>query len=123
MELLEVGPQARGWMAAKYCFYPQTIILGLESRTTVEKLQIMGNPWAVPTKVIISQLVGLSTFLQIEIWIGDVPKGQEVDIKKAYFMKLGEVTMESNKDNDYNARQLQSIEVTKHVLFCLVQVR
>ena len=53
MELLEVGPQAQGWMAAKYCIYKQTIILGLESRTTVEKLQIMGNPWAVPTKVII----------------------------------------------------------------------
>ena len=29
-------------------------------------------------------------------------------------MKLGEVAMESNKDNDYIARQLQSIEVTKH---------
>ena len=53
-------------------------------------------------------------FVKIEIWIGDVPKGQEVDIKKAYFMKLGEVAMESNKDNDYIARQLQSIEVIKH---------
>ena len=31
-------------------------------------------------------------------------------------MKLGEVAMESNKDNDYIARQLQSIEVTKHVV-------
>ena len=48
MELLEVGPQAQGWMAAKYCIYPQTIILGLENGTTVEKLQIMGNPQAVP---------------------------------------------------------------------------
>jgi len=104
MELLEVGPHAKGWMAAKYCIYPQTIILGLENRTTVEKLQIMGHPWAVTTKV--------------EIWIGDVPKGQEVDIKKAYFMKLGEITMESNKDNDYIARQLQSIEVTQGARPC-----
>ena len=31
-------------------------------------------------------------------------------------MKLGEVAMESNKDNDYIARQLQSVEVTKHVV-------
>ena len=37
-----------------------------------------------------------------------------MDIKKAYFMKLGEITMESNKDNDYIARQLQSIEVIIH---------
>ena len=29
-------------------------------------------------------------------------------------MKLGEITMESNKDNDYVARQLQSIEVIIH---------
>ena len=28
-------------------------------------------------------------------------------------MKLGEVALESNKDNDYIARQLQSIEVIK----------
>ena len=59
MELLEVGPQARGWMAAKYCIYPQTIILGLESRTMLEKLQVMANPWAVPTKEMISQLIDL----------------------------------------------------------------
>ena len=37
-----------------------------------------------------------------------------MDIKKAYFMKLGEVAMESNKDNDYIARQLQNIEVIKY---------
>ena len=61
----------------------------------------MGNPWAVPNKVNISQLIVLFNL---------------VDIKKAYFMKLGEVAMESNKDNDYIARQLQSIEVTKHVV-------
>ena len=54
----------------------------------------------------------LDILYQVEIWIGDVPKGQDIDIKKAYFMKLGEVNMESNKDNDYIARQLQSVEVT-----------
>ena len=59
MELLEVGPHAKGWMAAKYCIYPQTIILGLENRTTVEKLQIMGHPWAVTTKVSTSSFDGI----------------------------------------------------------------
>ena len=53
---------------------------------------------------------------KVEIWIGDVPKGQEIDIKKAYFMKFGEVAMESNKDNEYIVRQIQSIEITKHVV-------
>ena len=45
------------------------------------------------------------------MWIGDVPKGSEVDVGKAYFMKLGELNMESNADNDYTARQLQTVEV------------
>ena len=40
-----------------------------------------------------------------------MPKGSEVDVGKAYFMKLGEVNMESNADNDYTARQLQTVEV------------
>ena len=56
--------------------------------------------------------------LQIEVWIGDVPKGSEVDVGKAYFMKLGELNMESNADNDYTARQLQTVEV----LFVVFQV-
>ena len=59
--------------------------------------QVMGHPWATPTT--------------IELWLGDVPKGQEVDVSKAMFFKLGEVKPESNKENDYTARQLQSVEV------------
>ena len=34
----------------------------------MEKLQILGHPWAVTTKM--------------EIWLGDVAKGQEVDVNK-----------------------------------------
>ena len=60
-------------------------------------LQVLGHPWAVSTK--------------LEIWLGDVAKGQEVNINKAYFMKVGEFSLESNEDNDYTARQLQCIEV------------
>ena len=96
-QLVETGPQAKGWLTAKYCIYPQSLVLALDSRTTVDKLQIMGQPWAVTTR--------------LEIWIGDVPKGSEVDVNKAYFMKVGEFAMESNEDNDFTARQLQCVEV------------
>ena len=100
-QLVETGPQAKGWLTAKYCIYPQSLVLALDKRTTVDKLQIMGQPWAVTTR--------------LEIWIGDVPKGSEVDVNKAYFMKVGEFAMESNEDNDFTARQLQCVEV---VGFC-----
>ena len=96
-QLVETGPQAKGWLTAKYCIYPQSLVLALDKRTTVDKLQIMGQPWAVTTR--------------LEIWIGDVPKGSEVDVNKAYFMKVGEFAMESNEDNDFTARQLQCVEV------------
>ena len=36
------------------------------------------------------------------------------------FFKLGEVKMESNKDNDYTARQLQSVEITQAARPCPV---
>ena len=68
-------------------------------RTRIERVQVMGHPWAVSTSV--------------EIWVGDVPRGQEVDLAKAYFMKIGEFPMESNKDNDYIARQLQCLEINQ----------
>ena len=38
----------------------------------MEKLQILGHPWAVTTKM--------------EIWLGDVAKGQEVDVNKVMMM-------------------------------------
>jgi len=98
-QLVEVGPQAKGWMSAKYCIFPQTLDLALDSRTRIERVQVLGHPWAVSTSV--------------EIWVGDVPKGQEVELAKAYFMKIGEFPMESNKDNDYIARQLQSLEINQ----------
>ena len=96
-QLVETGPQAKGWLTAKYCIYPQSVVLALDNRTTVDKLQILGQPWAVTTS--------------LEIWIGDVPKGSEVEVSKAYFMKVGEFPMESNEDNDFTARQLQCVEV------------
>ena len=102
-------------MSAKYCIFPQTLDLALDSRfvnvdcfylskstntrTRIERVQVLGHPWAVSTSV--------------EIWVGDVPRGQEVDIAKAYFMKIGEFPMESNKDNDYIARQLQCLEINQ----------
>ena len=98
-QLVEVGPGAKGWMSAKYCIFPQTVTLALDTRTTLERLQILGHPWAVPTR--------------LEMWVGDVAKGQEVEVTKAYFMKIGEFSMESNQDNDYTARQLQCVEVSK----------
>ena len=53
LQLVEVGPQARGWLAAKYCIFPQSVVLALNTRTTLEKIQIMGHPWAVTSKVTI----------------------------------------------------------------------
>ena len=62
-------------------------------------MQVLGHPWAVSTRV--------------EVWVGDVPRGQEVELAKAYFMKIGEFPMESNQDNDYIARQLQCLEINQ----------
>merc|ERR1711936_571529 len=98
-QLVETGPQAKGWLTAKYCIYPQSVVVALDHRTALDKLQILGQPWAVTTS--------------LEIWIGDVPKGSDVDVSKAYFMKVGEFPMESNEDNDFTARQLQSVEINQ----------
>jgi len=104
--LADLGPEAKGWLSAKYCIYPQSVVLALPDRTIVEKIQIMGHPWATTTA--------------LEIWLGDVPKGEDVDLKKAMFFKAGDLTMSSNKENDYSARQLQSVEITQAAKPCRV---
>lgn len=105
-ELLEVGPQAKGWISAKFCIFPQVLVLALERRSSIEKIQLLNHPSLIPTKV--------------EIHIGDVPKGREVDPKKAYFMHLGDLEMDNNKSNDHTARQMQSVEVSSGAKPCPV---
>ena len=43
-----------------------------------------------------------------------------MDLRKAMFFKLGEIKPDSNKENDYTARQLQSVEVGQGARPCPV---
>ena len=65
-QLVETGPQAKGWLTAKYCIYPQSVVLALDNRTTVDKLQILGQPWAVTTS--------------LEIWMEAAWQGEQLSV-------------------------------------------
>jgi len=95
--LLDIGPQSKGWLSSKYSIYPQHLILQLPSPAIVQQMQILGNAWAVAT--------------ELEIHLGEVPKKTTRDKKNALFMKLGTLSNESSRDFDFKARQLMSVEV------------
>ncbi|XP_023330151.1 centrosomal protein of 104 kDa [Eurytemora carolleeae] len=95
--ILEIGPQSKGWLSSKYSIYPQSLVLLLSTPAQIEQIQMLGNAWAVST--------------QIDIQVGEVARGSSRDRKNAHFMELGSVFPESNEQFDYNARQLITVEI------------
>jgi hypothetical protein len=113
-ELLNPGPTCRGWRSAQYCIYPQVsteiqlssssdsqlnpilqeIVLQLDSRSTVERIQLLMHATMVSSSV--------------ELHLGDTPDSS-ANLKKAMFLKLGEVAWASNKaETNYAGRFLKS---------------
>jgi len=97
-ELLAPGPDSRGWATSTYCIYPQELVLQLESRTHVERIQFMSSLNMVATCV--------------EILLGEEPGYQDdPDFKKAKFMSVGQVKFQNPAKRELKGRQLQTIEL------------
>ena len=73
-------------------------MLQLESRTHVERIQIMSSLHMVSTC--------------IEIFLGEEPGYQdEPDFKRAKFMPVGKVKLQNPAKRDLKGRQMQTIEL------------
>ena len=81
-----------------YSPFLQDLILQLESRTHVERIQIMSNLNLVTTC--------------IEIFLGEEPGYQDdPDFKKAKFMSVGQVKFQNPAKRELKGRQLQTVEL------------
>lgn len=117
-ELLQPGPCSRGWTSSAYSIYPQVhfavfcwlhkkyiaknylkeLILQLDARTVIEKIQLMSHSFMVSSSM--------------EIYLGDDPNtSEDPQYKRAEYIYLGEVKFDDPSSSQLKGRQLQTIEV------------
>ncbi|XP_078338788.1 centrosomal protein of 104 kDa-like isoform X2 [Crassostrea virginica] len=96
-ELNYHSPLTKGWQASRYCLYPQDIVIQLENRSRLRKIQILSHQYLIATK--------------IEFFVGDIPDEQSQDIENARYTRLGYVSLSDNEKTGYKARELKSVHV------------
>eukprot|EP00047_Mylnosiga_fluctuans_P017700 m.63777 g.63777 ORF g.63777 m.63777 type:complete len:1027 (+) comp7215_c0_seq3:64-3144(+) len=90
------APTVKGWQTAKYCFWPQEIILRLERVTRVRKVQILSHQYKIATR--------------IELFYANPQAGQPVPQTEAY-ARLGHISLSDNVANDFKTRELKSVHI------------
>ncbi|XP_067659382.1 centrosomal protein of 104 kDa-like isoform X1 [Haliotis asinina] len=96
-ELNSHGPLIKGWQSSRYCLYPQDIVIQLEKRSRLRKIQILSHQYLIATKV--------------EFYMGDVPDGLSPSLDTARYTRLGYVSLSDNEKTGYKARELKSVHV------------
>ncbi|XP_066262191.1 centrosomal protein of 104 kDa isoform X2 [Euwallacea similis] len=98
-ELNSHGPTVRGWRSEKNCGYPQEIVLQLEKRCVLDKIQILAHQYMIRT-------FHRETFSNEE-------SNTISDIGDVSWEYIGYVTLTSNESTEFKSRELKSANVPK----------
>jgi centrosomal protein CEP104 len=97
---LEVhGPSVKGWRAGRFCAWPQEIILALEEPARLRKVQVLSHQYMISSK--------------LDIFVGTHPQK---------FTRLGHVSLSTNHQTSYKARELKSIHIDSVARFLKIVV-
>ncbi|XP_021361022.1 centrosomal protein of 104 kDa-like isoform X2 [Mizuhopecten yessoensis] len=97
IELNVHSPLTRGWQASRYCLYPQDLILRLDARSRLRKIQVLSHQFLVATK--------------LEFMVGDVPEDMDLSPDNARYTRLGYVSLSDNEKTAFKSRELKSVHV------------
>ncbi|XP_071448433.1 centrosomal protein of 104 kDa [Hetaerina americana] len=120
------GPTVRGWQSSRHCSYPQEIVLRLDSKAVIQRVQILTHQYLIPERV--EFFVGNDEGDEA----GEVDKkGREEDgaameppeggprtitphhhHHQPNFTHLGYVPLSSNEATGFKARELKSVSVS-----------
>ncbi|XP_041377426.1 centrosomal protein of 104 kDa-like [Gigantopelta aegis] len=107
-ELNNHSPLTKGWSSARYCLYPQDIVIQLDQRTRIRKIQLLSHQFLIATK--------------IEFFVGDVPDLTPLSLDNVRYTRLGYVSLSDNEKTGYKARELKSVHVDAVGLFLKLNI-
>ncbi|KAG5899830.1 hypothetical protein JTB14_012301 [Gonioctena quinquepunctata] len=101
VELNTHGPIVKGWQSERNCDYPQEIILQLEKRCLLSKIQILAHQYLISSKV--------------ELFLSNEDTNTIDDARtKINWEYLGYITLSTNENTDFKSRELKSANVPKN---------
>jgi hypothetical protein len=107
------GPTKKGYLSPKYVLYPLEIVLQLEQRCSLSKMQIMVHKEFVPSAMTVA--------------FGDFPQGRGISLKNATFGEsFGKVTFDNPDEAEKpHAREMKVIEFsgTQPVLAAFIKLK
>jgi len=102
METDKLKNKGKGWSSARFCAYPQEVVLALERVSEISQIQILSHQSKISSKV--------------EIWIGldlDSPCQAHSDstYKSINWKRLGYLSLDENERSNWKARELKSVYI------------
>ncbi|XP_071482021.1 centrosomal protein of 104 kDa-like [Diadema antillarum] len=91
------NPLVKGWVGGRFCLFPQEIVLRMQEKTRIRKLQLLAHQFLIPTK--------------IEFFIGSLPPDHISSLSGQRYKRLGFVTLSENSKTGFKARELKSVHV------------
>ncbi|CAG9813741.1 unnamed protein product [Phaedon cochleariae] len=101
-ELNTHSPIIKGWKSEKNCDYPQEIILQLEKRCILNKIQILAHQYLIPSK--------------IELFLSNEDTNVMEDVTNINWDYLGYITLSTNESTEFKSRELKSANVPKNLV-------
>lgn len=97
-ELLKHGPHTKGWQSSRFCDYPQEIILQMSVPARIKQLQLLSHQFKVSSKV------------ELYTYCPETP-GSMPSLDSIKFKRLGYMSLDSNEQSNYQARELKSVYI------------
>lgn len=97
-ELLVHSSQTKGWQTARFCDFPQELLLQFETPVHLRQIQFLSHQSKIATK--------------IELFTAQPSKGPESSsYDQVKFHRLGYLSLDSNERSQFQARELKSVYV------------
>ncbi|XP_063905541.1 centrosomal protein of 104 kDa isoform X1 [Zophobas morio] len=96
-ELNTHGPTVKGWQSARNCEYPQEVVIQLDKRCSLNKIQLLAHQYLIPSK--------------IELFSSNEDTNTVADVNTINWDYLGYITLSDNQSTGFKSRELKSANV------------
>lgn len=100
-ELEKGDKESKGWESARFCDFPQTIIIQFSEIVNLQEIQLLCHEFKIPQRIELYSYVPL-----IPLEVIPVEKMQSLNFKR-----IGHISFDSNERTNYSARELKSVYV------------
>lgn len=106
-ELLAHSSQTKGWQTARFCDFPQEMVLQFETPVHLRQVQFLSHQSKIATK--------------IELFTALPAEGLTARYETLQFKRLGYLSLDSNERSQFQARELKSVYVDVSAQFLQIK--